>query len=50
MYVRICDSEFDHVSLYKADLPLAPYRNGNNGVTFQMRQKRYFQILTGSIF
>jgi hypothetical protein len=29
---------------------LAPHRNGNDGVTFQMRQKRYFQILTGSIF
>src|SRR5206468_5517069 len=26
------------------------HRCGNDGVTFQMRQRRYFQIPTGSIF
>ena len=29
---------------------MAPHRNGNDGVTIQMRQRRYFQILTGFNF
>jgi len=28
---------------------MAPHRNGNNGVTFQMRQRQYFEILTVSM-
>jgi len=34
--IQICNSEFDHVSSYTGDLPLAPHPNGNNGVTFQI--------------
>jgi len=42
MDIQICNSECDHISLYKADLLLTPDRNGNNGVTFQTRQMRNF--------
>ena len=37
-------------SHYIGDLLMAPHRNGNNGVTFQMRQRRNFRILTGFNF
>jgi hypothetical protein len=43
MHIQICDSEFDHISLYKADLPSPPNGNGNNGVTFQTRQSATFE-------
>jgi hypothetical protein len=42
MDIQICNSECDHIALYKADLLLTPDRNGNNGVTFQTQQMRNF--------
>jgi hypothetical protein len=44
MDIQICNPEFDHVSSCKADLRMAPLRNGNNGVTFCLIQHRNFRI------